>query len=158
MKNYTVWSEIGLGFGEPVGTSSPRIPRSIPPPPPARCPVVLPISKQTSSVILLLLYNICANYPVGIVVKRHFHLLFIYSAYFPFSTVFLFFFFTVEALLSNLLGNSKKSWSLARMSSRKRYKTIEGGLLQELTRASETHYCAFHKHANSNCVFRSRQS
>ena len=57
-----------------------------------------------------------------------------YIYYFSF-----FFFLTVEALVSNLLGNSKKSWSLARMSSRKRYKTMEGGLLQELTRASETY-------------------
>ena len=34
VKNDTFWSEIGLGFGETVGTPSPTIPRSTPPPPP----------------------------------------------------------------------------------------------------------------------------
>ena len=32
VKNDTFWSEIGLGFGETVGTPSPTIPRSTPPP------------------------------------------------------------------------------------------------------------------------------
>ena len=32
VENYTFWSEIGPGFGEPGGTPPPRIPSSIPPP------------------------------------------------------------------------------------------------------------------------------
>ena len=103
---------------------------------PPRFPVVLPISKQTSSVILLLSY-MCANC-LGVDVKVTFPSFIYLLSLFHISTVF-FFFLTVEALVSNLFGNSKKIWSLARMSSRKRYKTMEGGLLQELTRASETY-------------------
>ena len=103
---------------------------------PPRFPVVLPISKQTSSVILLLSY-MCANC-LGIDVKVTFPSFICLLSLFHISTVFLFF-LTVEALVSNLFGNSKKIWSLARMSSRKRHKKMEGGLLQELTRASETY-------------------
>ena len=104
---------------------------------PPRFPVVLPISKQTSSVILLLSY-MCANC-LGIDVKVTFPSFIYFIQLISYIYYFSFFFLTVEALVSNLLGNSKKSWSLARMSSRKRYKTMEGGLLQELTRASETY-------------------
>ena len=79
----------------------------------------------------------CANC-LGVDVKVTFPSFIYLLSLFHISTVF-FFFLTVEALVSNLFGNSKKIWSLARMSSRKRYKTMEGGLLQELTRASETY-------------------
>ena len=90
-------------------------------------------------IIIQHIYNICANC-LGIDVKVTFVSFIYLVSLFDISTAFLFFFFfIVEALVSNLLGHSKKSWSLARMSSRKRYKTIEGGLLQELKRASETH-------------------
>ena len=89
-------------------------------------------------IIIQHIYNICANC-LGIDVKVTFVSFIYLVSLFYISTAFLFFFFIVEALVSNLLGHSKKSWSLARMSSRKRYKTIEVGLLQELTRASETH-------------------
>ena len=48
VKNNISWSEIGPGFGEPGGTSPPRIPSSPPPPPPPVGPISEKGKKKTN--------------------------------------------------------------------------------------------------------------